>query len=492
MSNIIQGLTFDDVLLVPQYSDFLPSEADTRTKLTKEIEINIPLVSAAMDTVTEYKLAIKMALNGGIGIIHKNMSPKKQAHEVELVKRYENGFISDPKTLGPEATIEEVYNIRQKYGYKAVPITDDSSPKGKLLGLITANSYFINKHRSLKVTERMIQTDDLLLAEEGISLEEAYEILEESKHSKLIIINNKKELRGLVTRRDIEKNRKYPNSVKDKKKRLLVGAAVGPAKNMEERVEILANVDTDIITVDTAHGHSKGVIDTIKYIKKQYPHIQIIAGNIATPEAVKDLAKAGADAIKVGIGPGSICTTRIVAGIGVPQLTAIMECSKEAKKHGIPVIADGGIKYSGDIAKALAAGASTVMIGSLLAGTDESPGELVYSNGKTYKIYRGMGSMASMVKGGKERYGQGLIEDKIKFVPEGIEGLTVYKGSVSSEIYQLVGGLKSSMGYQGARNIEELQRKAQFIQITNAGLRESHPHDVVIMKEAPNYRDINN
>lgn len=490
-NNLKTKLTFDDVLLVPQYSDILPAEVNVLSQLTRKITINTPLLSAAMDTVTESEMAIQMALHGGIGIIHKNLSPKEQAKEVATVKRFENGFIKNPLTLSPEHTIQDVYKIRKEDGYKAIPVTEDGKPHGKVVGLITANDYFINKHRDCKVKERMTPFDKLLTAEGEVTLEEAYEILEESKYNKLVIINNKESqrLKAIVTRRDIERKQDYPYVNLDKDNNLIVGAAVGPAKNMEERVELLIEAGVNVLVVDTAHGHSKGVIDTVKYIKSIYPRIEVIAGNIATAEAVKALADAGADAVKVGIGPGSICTTRIIAGIGVPQLSAIQDCVIEARKHKIPVVADGGIKFSGDVAKALAAGANAVMVGSLFAGTKESPGELVYMGGKTYKMYRGMGSIAAMREGGKERYAQADVKKEEKFVPEGIEGQTLYKGSVEGEIYQIVGGLKSSMGYQGAKTIPDLHEKAKFIQISPASLRESHPHDVVISKEAPNYRE---
>ncbi|MBI5412677.1 IMP dehydrogenase [Candidatus Peregrinibacteria bacterium] len=484
------NLTYDDVLLVPRYSDILPKNVSTKTRFTRKISLSIPLVSAAMDTVTEHELAIKMALYGGIGVIHKNLTPDAQAEEVRMVKRFENGFIKDPICAKPDDTIEAIYAIREKYGYKAVPVTDTGKPRGRLVGLITANDYFFHKHRRNKVKDRMTHAKQLLVAEEGITLSQANDILEESKHSKLLIVNNKKDfhLRALVTRRDIEKNKLYPDSCKDAEKRLQVAAAVGPAKNMEERVEKLIQAEADVLVVDTAHGHSQGVIDTIKYIKKRYPKIEVVGGNIATAEAARDLIRAGADAVKVGIGPGSICITRIVAGVGVPQLSAVLEVAREAKRHNVPIIADGGIKYSGDVAKAIAAGAETVMIGSLFAGTKESPGELIYHEGKTFKAYRGMGSIGAMNQGGKERYGQYDVLEVTKFVPEGIEGQTVYKGEVASEIYQLVGGLRSSMGYLGSKDIPTFQKKAKFVRISLASLRESHPHDVEIVKDAPNYR----
>lgn len=483
-------LTYDDVLLLPQYSEILPRMVDTKTWLTKKIELNVPLLSAAMDTVTEHELAIKMALYGGIGIIHKNLTPDEQAEEVSRVKRFENGFIKNPICARPDDTIRHIYEIREKYGYKAVPITDNGKADGKLVGLVTANDYFIHKHADQKVKDRMTKAENLLLAYDGVSLGEANDILEESKHSKLILVDNKKnmKLRAMVTRRDIEKNKLYPDACKGSDKRLRVGAAVGPAKNMEERVEKLVKAGADVLVVDTAHGHSKGVIDTIKYIKQNYKKIQVIGGNIATAEAVQALVKAGADAVKVGIGPGSICTTRVVTGIGAPQFSAVMECVKEARKTDTPVIADGGIKYSGDVAKAIAAGASAVMIGSLFAGTKESPGDLIYHEGKTFKAYRGMGSLGAMAGGGKERYAQPDVKDESKYVPEGIEGQIVYKGPVAHEIYQLIGGLRSSMGYVGAKDIPTFQKRAKFVQITNAGLLESHPHDVMVTKDAPNYK----
>jgi len=485
---LISTLTFDDVLLIPQYSEVLPRDADVRTRVTKEIGMNIPLISAAMDTVTEHKMAIAMALEGGMGVIHKNLTPVQQAEEVEKVKRYENGFIRNPMVVSPEDPIKKVIEIRNKYGYKATPVTKDGEPNGELVGIVTKNDYMA-KHADLKVKERMTPFNKLFLAEKGISLQKAYEMLEESKYSKLLIVESKKsrKLFALVTRTDLEKAELFPNSAKDKDQSLICAAAVGPAANLEERVDRLVKARADLLVVDTAHGHSKGVMDAVKFIKKKYPNQQVMAGNVATAEAVKALIKVGADAIKVGIGPGSICTTRVVTGIGVPQLSAVWDCAKAAQKK-VPIIADGGIRYSGDVAKAMAAGASAVMIGSILAGTEESPGEIFYRDGKTFKAYRGMGSLGAMKEGGKERYGQASVKDEAKFVPEGIEGLILYKGPASREIYQLVGGLRSSMGYQGAATIPELQKKAQFIKVTKASQRESHPHDVLIAREAPNYR----
>ncbi len=487
MKQIAQALTFDDVLLVPQYSEILPKEVSLKTKFTKNIELNIPLVSAAMDTVTEDRMAIAMALLGGIGVIHKNCDPDTQAEIVKKVKRFENGFIREPLVLSPDHKIADAVNIRVEHGFKAIPITEDGTLESKVVGLITRNDYLANKHSNCKIRERMRPVEDLLVAHDPISLSEANDILEESKHSKLLIIGADGKLSALLTRRDIEKNEKFPNAAKDANKRLLVAAACGPAANMRERVQKLADAGVDVLVVDTAHGHSKGVLDTVKYIKSNYRNIDVIGGNIATAAAAQALIDAGADGIKVGIGPGSICTTRIIAGIGVPQLSAVMNVVEVASKAGVPVIADGGIKYSGDIAKALAGGASTVMIGSLLAGTNESPGEMIYAEGKTFKYYRGMGSIAAMKKGGKERYAQSNVADE-KLVPEGIEGKILYKGPASNEIFQLCGGVRSSMGYCGAPTIAEFAKKSEFVQITGAGLKESHPHDVSILKEAPNYR----
>lgn len=481
-------LTFDDVLLLPQFSEILPRDAKTNTFFTPQIPLGIPIVSAAMDTVTEADMSIALALLGGIGVIHKNLSPHDQAAEVAKVKRFENGFILRPRVIGPEQTVEDVFDIRKKEGFKAIPVTEGGDPNGKLLGLITANDYFINRHADAPVTERMTPVEKLLLAKQGISLEQAHEVLEESNHSKLLVVDEEGRLFAMVTRRDLEKRQDYPNATLDKGGRLCVAAAVGPAANMKERIELLAKAGVDALVIDTAHGHSKGVADAVRFVKEKYSKISVIAGNIATPEAVEFLANAGADAVKVGIGPGSICTTRVVTGIGAPQLSAILECASMAKKKNICLIADGGIKYSGDVAKAIAAGAHSVMLGSLLAGTEESPGEIIFAGGKTWKTYRGMGSMGAMKQGGKERYGQADIMDAEKFVPEGIEGRTLFKGSVQTEIFQLVGGLRSSMGYQGCTTISELQEKAKFIRITQASLQESHPHDITITREAPNYR----
>jgi len=481
------ALTFDDVLLVPQYSEILPRDVSIKSQFTRNIELNIPFVSAAMDTVTEEKMAISIALQGGVGVIHKNCTPDEQAAMVESVKRFENGFITNPLVVGPDQKIQDVVEIRETKGFKAVPVTEDGTLQSKVVGLITRSDYLKHKHSELKVSERMRTLDELLKAKAPLTLTEANDVLEDSKSDRLVILNKNGTLHALMTRKDLEKNEEYPLSAKDSKKRLLVAAAAGPAQNMEERIEKLAKAEVDVIIVDTAHGHSKGVIDTVKYIKKNYPKIDVIGGNIATAKAAEDLIAAGVDGVKVGIGPGSICTTRIVAGIGVPQLSAIMNVAEATKRHNIPLIADGGVKYSGDAAKALAGGATCVMVGSLLAGTEESPGEVIYAEGRTYKSYRGMGSMAAMKKGGKERYAQSNVADD-KLVPEGIEGKILLKGSAALELFQLCGGVRSSMGYCGAKDIKDYQEKAEFVQISGAGLKESHPHDVSILKEAPNYR----
>ncbi|MCF7905934.1 IMP dehydrogenase [Candidatus Gracilibacteria bacterium] len=479
-------LTFDDVLLVPQYSETLPREVRLTTRFSKNISLNIPLVSAAMDTVTEEKMAIILALHGGIGVIHKNCSPEEQAEMVRRVKRFENGFIREPIVLSPKHKISDVIAIREQYGFKSVPITEDGTLQGKVVGLITRNDY-LSKHENQLIKARMTPVEKLLVAREPISLEKANDILEESKHSKFLILHKNGTLSALLTRRDIEKNEKYPHASKDKEKRLLVAAAVGPAKNRDERVQALVEAGVDALVVDTAHGHSKGVIDCVKFIKKHYKKIDVVAGNIATGSAAEALINAGADGVKVGIGPGSICTTRIIAGIGVPQLSALMDVQTVTRKHKIPIIADGGIRYSGDMAKALATGANSIMIGSLLAGTAEAPGELIYLEGKTYKYYRGMGSLAAMTRGSKDRYGQANIADD-KLVPEGIEGKVLFKGGATTEIFQLCGGVRSAMGYCGAPTIPVFQKNAKFIRITAAGMRESHPHDISVLKEAPNYR----
>ncbi|WP_276576340.1 IMP dehydrogenase [Caldicoprobacter algeriensis] len=474
-----EGLTFDDVLLVPQRSEVLPKDVDLRTRLTKTITLNIPLASAAMDTVTEARMAIAIAREGGIGIIHKNMSIEEQAEQVDKVKRSEHGVIVDPFYLSPDHLVSDAVALMEKYHISGVPITEN----GKLVGIITNRDIRFETDFSKKIREVMT-SENLITAPEGTTLEQAKEILRKYKIEKLPIVDENGMLKGLITIKDIEKAIKYPNSAKDKNGRLLVGAAVGIARDTMERVEALVAAKVDVITVDTAHGHSVGVINMVKQIKKKFPDLQVIAGNVATAEATRELIEAGADCVKVGIGPGSICTTRVVAGVGVPQITAIMECAEEADKYGIPIIADGGIKYSGDIVKAIAAGASVVMVGNLLAGTEESPGETELYQGRRFKVYRGMGSLGAMAAGSSDRYFQ---EDAKKLVPEGVEGRVPFKGPLADTVYQLMGGLRAGMGYCGARTIEELRKNAKFIRITSAGLRESHPHDIYITKEAPNY-----
>lgn len=474
-----EGLTFDDVLLIPAKSEVLPNQVDVTTYLTRKIKLNIPLMSAGMDTVTEGKMAISMAREGGIGIIHKNMSIEEQALEVDKVKRSEHGVIVDPFYLSPDHNIAAAVELMERYHISGVPITD----KGKLVGIITNRDIRFENDYSRLISEVMTK-ENLVTAVEGITMEEAQRILMKNKIEKLPIVDHNGMLKGLITIKDIEKAIKFPNSAKDCKGRLLVGAAVGVTKDMLERVEALFNAKVDVIIVDTAHGHSRGVIEAVKTIKGKFPELQLIAGNIATEEAAAELIEAGADAVKVGIGPGSICTTRVVAGIGVPQITAVYECARAAKKYGVPVIADGGIKYSGDIPKAIAAGAGVVMIGSLFAGTEESPGETIIYKGRSFKSYRGMGSIAAMKEGSKDRYFQ---SDAQKLVPEGVEGKVPYKGLVKDTVYQLIGGLRAGMGYCGTASIKELQDNGKFIRITGAGLRESHPHDITITKEAPNY-----
>ncbi|HHY83118.1 MAG TPA: IMP dehydrogenase [Clostridiales bacterium] len=474
-----EGLTFDDVLLIPQHSDVLPGEVDLTTWLTRKIKLNIPLMSAAMDTVTEARLAIAIAREGGIGIIHKNMSIEEQADQVDKVKRSEHGVIADPFHLSAEHLLSDAIHLMEKYRISGVPITEN----GKLIGIITNRDIRFETDFTKKIRDVMT-SENLVTAPEGTTLSEAQEILRKYKIEKLPIVDENGMLKGLITIKDIEKAIQYPNSAKDQNGRLLVGAAVGIAKDTMERVEALIRAKVDVIAVDTAHGHSQNVINMVREIKRKFPDLQLIAGNVATAEATRALIQAGADCIKVGIGPGSICTTRVVAGIGVPQITAIFDCAQEADKYNIPVIADGGIKYSGDITKAIAAGASVVMIGSLLAGTEESPGETEIYQGRRFKVYRGMGSMGAMAAGSKDRYFQ---EDAKKLVPEGVEGRVPYKGPLSDTVYQLIGGLRAGMGYCGTSTIEDLRTKTSFIKITGAGLKESHPHDIYITKEAPNY-----
>ena len=480
MGTIIgDGITFDDVLLVPGYSDFTPNKADLSTNLTKKIKLNIPMMSAGMDTVTEHRMAIAMARQGGIGIIHKNMSIEAQAEEVDKVKRSEYGVITDPFYLSPEHTLEDANNLMAKFRISGVPITEGR----KLVGIITNRDLKFETDFSKKIKESMT-TDGLVTAKEGITLEEAKEILASSRKEKLPIVDDDFNLKGLITIKDIEKTIKYPLSAKDDNGRLLCGAAVGITANVLERVEALVNAKVDVIVIDSAHGHSKNIIDTVKMIKEKYPELQVIAGNVATGAATKALIEAGVDAVKVGIGPGSICTTRVVAGIGVPQITAIMDCYNAAKEYGIPIIADGGIKFSGDMTKAIAAGASVCMMGSMFAGCDEAPGTFELYQGRKYKVYRGMGSIAAMENGSKDRYFQ---TDAKKLVPEGVEGRVAYKGTLEDTVFQLVGGLRSGMGYCGAPTIEALKTTGQFVKISAASLKESHPHDIHITKEAPNY-----
>ena len=480
MAQIIKtAYTFDDVLLVPNKSEILPNEVSLKTKLTKKISLNIPLMSASMDTVTESKMAIAMAREGGIGIIHKNMTIAEQAMEVDRVKRQENGVITDPIFLNEDNTVKQALELMAKYRISGVPVTRGT----KLVGIITNRDIVFETNYDKKINEVMTKSP-LITAKEGTTLEEALEILKKHKIEKLPLVDDENNLKGLITIKDIEKAKAYPNAAKDSKGRLLCGASVGITNDMMERVEALVKANVDVITLDTAHGHSKGVIEGVRRIKSVYPELQIIAGNIATAEAVRDLVEAGADCVKVGIGPGSICTTRVVAGVGVPQLTAVMDCVEEGRKYGVPVIADGGLKYSGDIVKALAAGAQVCMMGSMLAGCEESPGETEIYQGRTYKVYRGMGSLAAMEKGSSDRYFQNGTK---KFVPEGVEGRVAYKGPVADTLFQLLGGIKSGMGYLGAPTLDDLYENAKFVVQTSSGIRESHPHDINITKEAPNY-----
>jgi len=482
--NIREGLTFDDVLLLPSLSSIMPKDIDVSTYLTNTIKLNIPLLSAAMDTVTEAKTAICIAQEGGIGIIHRNMGIEEQAQEVEKVKKSESGMIVDPITISPDRKIKDVLDLMARYRISGIPVTRG----GKLAGIITNRDLRFETNFEEKV-ENVMTKENLVTVKEGISLEESKKMLHKHKIEKLLVVDDDFNLRGLITIKDIEKMRKFPYSCKDHFGRLRVGAAVGVAKDRDARVEALLRAGCDVIAIDTAHGHSQNVIESVREIKKNFKDVQLIAGNIATKEGCEALIKAGCDGVKIGVGPGSICTTRIIAGIGMPQITAIFEVSKSAKKHGIPIIADGGIKFSGDITKALAAGADTVMIGNLFAGADESPGEMVLYQGRTYKVYRGMGSLEAMKEGKtRDRYCIDENEIESKIVPEGIEGRVPYRGSLSICINQLIGGIKAGMGYVGCRNLKELQENGRFIRITSAGLRESHVHDVIITKEAPNYR----
>ena len=480
MGTIIgEGITFDDVLLVPAYSEVIPNQVDLSTYLTKSIRLNIPMMSAGMDTVTEHRMAIAMSRQGGIGIIHKNMSIQEQAEEVDKVKRSENGVITDPFYLSPDNTLEEANNLMAKFRISGVPITEN----GKLVGIITNRDLKFEEDFSKKIKESMT-SENLITAKEGITLEEAKKILAKARKEKLPIVDDNFNLKGLITIKDIEKQIKYPLSSKDSKGRLLCGAALGITANVLDRAQELVNAHVDVVVLDSAHGHSANVLNCVRMIKEKFPDLQVIAGNVATAEATKALIEAGADAVKVGIGPGSICTTRVVAGIGVPQITAVMDCYSVAKEYGIPIIADGGIKYSGDMTKAIAAGANVCMMGSMFAGCDESPGTFELYQVRKYKVYRGMGSIAAMENGSKDRYFQ---SDAKKLVPEGVEGRVAYKGSVEDTVFQLMGGLRSGMGYCGAKDIEYLKENGRFIKISAASLKESHPHDIHITKEAPNY-----
>jgi len=478
-----EGLTFDDVLLMPARSEVLPRDVDISTNITTEINLKIPIVSAAMDTVTESKLAVALAREGGIGIIHKNLSPEVQAGEVDKVKRSESGMIADPITLPPDRSISEALQVMRQFRISGIPITEE----GKLVGILTNRDLRFHKEHDLLIGEVMTKSN-LITAPEGTSLEQAQELLHKNRIEKLLIVDDQRRLRGMITVKDIMKKIQYPLACKDEGGRLRVGAAVGVASDLDIRVEKLVAASVDILCVDSSHGHSLGVLKTVERLKKQHPEVPVMAGNVATAEGAQALIDAGADTIKVGIGPGSICTTRVVTGCGVPQVTAIMECVGIAEKHNIPVIADGGIRYSGDIAKALATGASAVMLGSLFAGTKESPGETVLYEGRTFKVYRGMGSIEAMKSGSSDRYFQDHEESSAKFVPEGIEGRVPYKGQLSDTIYQLMGGLRSGMGICGAANLEQLHRRSRFIRISQAGVMESHPHSVAISKEAPNYQ----
>ena len=483
-NNLLEGLTFDDVLLLPAHSQILPRDVELSTHLSRNIQLNIPLVSAAMDTVTEARAAISMAREGGIGFIHKNFSIEEQAMEVDKVKKSESGMIVDPITMRPNQKIREALEIMAKYRISGVPITKSN---GKLVGILTNRDLRFETNLDLLISDRMTKRN-LVTVPVGTTLEQAKEHLKHTRVEKLLVVDGDKNLRGLITIKDIEKIRKYPNACKDSLGRLRVGGAVGPTADMEARIDALMKAGVDVIVIDTAHGHSQGVIDAVRLAKQNFPGIELVAGNIATADAAEALIKAGVDAIKVGIGPGSICTTRVVAGIGVPQITAIADCAKVARKHGVSLIADGGIKFSGDITKAIAAGADLIMVGSLFAGTEESPGDTILYQGRAYKSYRGMGSIGAMKEGSKDRYFQSDVDSDVKLVPEGIEGMVPLRGPLSTNVHQLMGGLRAGMGYTGCRTIGELQQKGRFVKITGAGLKESHVHDVMITKEAPNYR----
>ncbi len=484
MRLIQKALTFDDVLLVPAYSSVLPRDANLASKLTREISLNTPLVSAAMDTVTEGRLAIAMASEGGIGIIHKNLTPAEQAREVAKVKRYESGVLRDPITIAPEVTLRQVIQLSREHGFSGFPVLVGK----EVVGIITNRDLRFEEDLDAPVKTKMTPRDRLVTVKEGCSLEEAKRLMSQHRLERVLVVNDKFELRGLITVKDILKATEHPNACKDSEGKLRVGAAVGVGPDNDERIELLVRAGVDVIVVDTAHGHSQGVLDRVKWVKKTFPHVQVIGGNIATGDAAKALADHGADGVKVGIGPGSICTTRIVAGVGVPQISAIVNVAAALKGTGIPLIADGGVRYSGDVAKALAAGASSVMMGGMFAGTEEAPGEVFLYQGRSYKSYRGMGSLGAMADGSADRYFQNdIVANAEKLVPEGIEGQVPYKGSVLAILHQLTGGIRSSMGYLGCKTIAELHEKANFVEITSAGVRESHVHDVKITKEAPNY-----
>ncbi|HXH64754.1 MAG TPA: IMP dehydrogenase [Mariprofundaceae bacterium] len=481
----VEALTFDDVLLVPQASSVLPKTADVSSQLTRHIRLNIPVVSAAMDTVTESRTAICMAQEGGIGVIHKNLTPEEQAAEVRRVKRYEAGVVQDPLTVNPENTLAQVRELSHQNGFSGFPVLDAD---GRLCGIITNRDIRFETDAKRRVSQMMTPRDKLVTVVQGTSLDACKQLFREHRIEKLPVVDADGHLCGMITVRDIEKSTAFPNAVRDSYGRLLVAAAIGVGDKELQRFETLHAASVDAVIVDTAHGHSRGVIEQVREIKRRYADVEIIAGNVATGEAVRDLIEAGADAVKVGIGPGSICTTRMIAGVGVPQLSAIMECAKAAEGSGVPIIGDGGIKFSGDFAKAMAAGAATCMFGSMLAGTDEAPGEKILYQGRAYKSYRGMGSLGAMKKGSKDRYFQGDVDEAMKLVPEGIEGRVAYKGALSDILHQLVGGLRAAMGYIGAADVAEMHGKAKFVKITGSGLRESHVHDVAITEEAPNYR----
>jgi IMP dehydrogenase len=477
-----EALTFDDVLLLPAYADFVPSDADVRTRLTRGLELNIPLLSSAMDSVTEWKTAVTMARAGGIGIVHKNLTPEEQAHEVLKVKRAESGMVLDPVVVRPGESLAKALEIMREHDISGLPVVDDGRP----VGILTSRDVRFEKNLDQPVARLM--TQKLVTVKPGVSRERARELLHANRIEKLLVVGDDGRLVGLITIKDLLQAEKHPNAVKDAHGRLRVGAAIGVGPDREERLHALVSAGVDVVVIDTAHGHSKGVIDTVRFAKSRYPELQLVAGNVATADAAQALVDAGVDAVKVGIGPGSICTTRVVAGIGVPQVTAVADCAAVCEKAGVPVISDGGIKYSGDVVKAIAAGAHSVMIGSLFAGTDEAPGELVLYQGRTYKSYRGMGSLGAMKKGSKDRYGQADVSEAEKLVPEGIEGRVPHRGPLANVLYQMLGGLRAGMGYTGCRDIESLRKNARFIKQTAQGLRESHVHDVVVTEEAPNYR----